>query len=100
RFSVSWGRVLPAGRGRVNRKGLDFYARLVDALLEAGVQPMVTLFHWDLPQPLEDAGGWLERDTTDRFAEYATLLGMKLGDRVEHWCPVNEPNVVTLLGHA
>jgi beta-glucosidase len=100
RFSVSWSRVQPEGRGRANPPGLAFYDRLVDALLEAGVRPMATLFHWDLPQPLEDAGGWLERDTTDRFAEYATLVGMKLGDRVEHWCPVNEPNVVTLLGHA
>ncbi|NUR07031.1 MAG: beta-glucosidase [Nocardioidaceae bacterium] len=100
RLSVSWSRVQPEGSGRANAEGLAFYDRLVDTLLEAGVRPMVTLFHWDLPQPLEDAGGWLQRATTDRFAEYATLLGMKLGDRVEHWCPVNEPNVVTMLGHA
>jgi beta-glucosidase len=100
RLSVSWSRVQPEGRGRANQAGLAFYDRLVDTVLEAGVRPMVTLFHWDLPQALEDAGGWLNRETTDRFAEYATLLGMKLGDRVEHWCPVNEPNVVTLLGHA
>ena len=61
---------------------------------------MVTLFHWDLPQALEDAGGWLNRETAERFAEYATLVALRLGDRVEHWCPVNEPNVVTMLGHA
>jgi beta-glucosidase len=100
RLSVSWPRVQPAGSGRANAEGLAFYDRLVDTLLEAGVRPMVTLFHWDLPQPLEDAGGWLNRDTSTRFADYATLIAMKLGDRVEHWCPVNEPNVVTMLGHA
>ncbi|MEP7088619.1 MAG: GH1 family beta-glucosidase [Nocardioidaceae bacterium] len=100
RFSVAWPRIQPEGSGRANAEGLAFYDRLVDELLAAGVQPMATLFHWDLPQALEDRGGWLARDTTDRFAEYATLLALKLGDRVEHWCPVNEPNVVTLLGHA
>jgi beta-glucosidase len=100
RLSVSWSRVQPEGRGRANAEGLAFYDRLVDELLGAGVRPMVTLFHWDLPQALEDDGGWLSRATVDRFAEYATLLGTKLGDRVEHWATVNEPNVVTLLGHA
>jgi beta-glucosidase len=100
RLSVSWPRVQPRGSGRANPEGLAFYDRLVDALLEAGVRPMVTLFHWDLPQALEDAGGWLQRDTTERFAEYAALVALRLGDRVEHWCPVNEPNVVTMLGHA
>ena len=100
RLSVSWPRIQPEGSGRANAEGLAFYDRLVDSLLEAGVKPMVTLFHWDLPQALQDRGGWLDRDTTDRFAEYATLLGLRLGDRVEHWCPVNEPNVVTMLGHA
>jgi beta-glucosidase len=100
RLSISWPRVQPEGRGRANPAGLAFYDRLVDALLEAGVRPMVTLFHWDLPQALEDGGGWLNRETTDRFAEYATLVGMRLADRVEHWAPVNEPNVVTILGHA
>ena len=100
RLSVAWPRIQPEGSGRANPAGLAFYDRLVDALLEAGVRPMVTLFHWDLPQALEDRGGWLQRDTVERFAEYATLLGMRLGDRVEHWCPVNEPNIVTMLGHA
>ena len=100
RLSVAWSRVQPEGTGKVNPAGLAFYDRLVDELLAAGVKPMVTLFHWDLPQALEDKGGWLQRDTVERFAEYATLLGMRLGDRVEHWCPVNEPNIVTMLGHA
>ena len=100
RFSVAWPRVFPEGTGRANPAGLAFYDRLVDALLEAGITPMATLFHWDLPQALQDKGGWLSRDTVERFAEYATVVGMKLGDRVGHWCPVNEPNVVTMLGHA
>jgi beta-glucosidase len=100
RLSVAWPRIQPEGSGRANPEGLAFYDRLVDELLAAGVRPMVTLFHWDLPQALEDAGGWLNRDTAERFAEYATLLALRLGDRVEHWCPVNEPNVVTMLGHA
>ncbi|MEO5709094.1 MAG: GH1 family beta-glucosidase [Nocardioidaceae bacterium] len=100
RLSVSWSRVQPEGSGRMNAAGLAFYDRLVDELLAAGVQPMVTLFHWDLPQVLQDKGGWLQRDTVERFAEYATLVGLRLGDRVEHWCPVNEPNIVTMLGHA
>ncbi len=100
RLSVAWPRIQPEGTGRANPEGLAFYDRLVDELLAGGVQPMVTLFHWDLPQALEDAGGWLNRDTAERFAEYAALVALRLGDRVEHWCPVNEPNVVTLLGHA
>jgi beta-glucosidase len=100
RFSISWPRVQPAGSGRANAGGLAFYDRLVDELLEAGIAPMATLFHWDLPQALEDAGGWLNRDTTERFAEYATLVALRLGDRVAHWIPVNEPNVVTMMGYA
>jgi len=99
RFSVSWPRVLPEGRGRVNEKGLDFYDRLVDSLLEAEIRPTVTLYHWDLPHALQDQGGWLHRDTIDHFAAYAHLLGRRLGDRVEHWIPVDEPNVVSLMGH-
>jgi beta-glucosidase len=99
RFSVSWPRVQPEGSGRANAAGLGYYDRLVDELLAVGVAPMVTLYHWDLPQPLEDAGGWLDRDTAERFAEYALLVAMRLGDRVRHWVPVNEPNVVTLLGY-
>ncbi len=100
RFSVAWPRIFPEGSGRANAAGLGFYDRLVDALLEAGVAPMATLFHWDLPQALQDRGGWRSRETVERFAEYATVLGMRLGDRVAHWIPVNEPNVVTMLGHA
>jgi beta-glucosidase len=100
RFSISWPRVLPSGRDVVNGPGLDFYDRLVDALLEAGVQPMVTLFHWDLPQALQEDGGWLNRDTIEHFATYADVVGRRLADRVEHWIPVDEPNVVTILGHA
>ena len=100
RFSVAWPRIQPDGSGPANAAGLDFYDRLVDELLIAGVTPMATLFHWDLPQALEDRGGWLDRDTTDRFAEYAAILGQRLADRVGHWIPVNEPNVVTMLGYA
>lgn len=99
RFSVAWPRIQPDGTGRPNPKGLAFYDRLVDGLLEAGVKPMVTLYHWDLPQALMDQGGWLNRDTVEHFASYAAILGDALGDRVEHWIPMNEPNVVTMLGH-
>ena len=100
RFSLSWSRVLPKGRGTPNEKGLDFYDRLIDGLLDHGVQPMVTLYHWDLPQALEDDGGWLNRDTVEAFAEYAALVGARYADRVEHWVPVNEPNVATFNGYA
>lgn len=100
RFSIAWPRIHPDGSGPANEAGLDFYDRLVDALLAAGVAPMATLFHWDLPQALEDAGGWLVRDTAERLAEYAGTVGARLADRVAHWIPVNEPNVVTMLGYA
>jgi beta-glucosidase len=100
RFSIAWPRIQPTGSGPANENGLGFYDRLVDELVEAGVAPMATVFHWDLPQSLEDDGGWLNRDTAQRFAEYAAIVGERLGDRVEHWCPVNEPNVVTMLGYA
>ncbi|HET7351329.1 MAG TPA: GH1 family beta-glucosidase [Marmoricola sp.] len=99
RFSIAWPRVQPTGSGRPNAAGLAFYDRLVDELAAAGIEPMATLFHWDLPQALEDAGGWLQRDTVERFAEYAAICADRLGDRVVKWVPVNEPNVVTLLGH-
>ncbi len=105
RFSIAWPRIQPTGTGTANEKGLAFYDRLVDELLDAGVAPMATLFHWDLPQALEtpssgQGGGWLNRDTAHRFAEYAAIVGERLGDRVVRWCPVNEPNVVTMLGYA
>jgi len=99
RFSVSWPRVLPEGKGRVNRKGLDFYDRLVDGLLEAGVAPWVCLYHWDLPQALEDSGGWLDRDTAWYFADYAETVADSLGDRVDRFLLMNEPNVHALLGY-
>jgi beta-glucosidase len=100
RFSIAWPRVQPTGSGPANAKGLDFYDRLVDGLLAAGIRPMATLFHWDLPQALEDDGGWLNRATIERFADYAAIVGERLADRVADWIPVNEPNVVTLMGHA
>jgi beta-glucosidase len=100
RFSISWPRVQPTGSGAFNPAGLEFYDRLIDWLLERDIQPMVTLFHWDLPQALDDEGGWINRGVVDRFAEYAATLGERYADRVEHWVPINEPNVVTFLGYA
>ena len=99
RFSIAWPRVLPDGVGAVNEAGLDFYDRLVDALLEAGVRPFVNLFHWDLPQTLEDAGGWPERATAEAFAEYAETVAERLGDRVEDWVTHNEPYCTSWLGY-
>jgi beta-glucosidase len=95
RFSISWSRILPEGTGRVNQAGLDFYRRLVDALREAGIRPMATLYHWDLPAALDDRGGWLNRDIADWFAEYASTAFRALDDRVEMWATLNEPWVVT-----
>jgi beta-glucosidase len=95
RFSVSWSRVLPRGTGQANPRGLAFYDRLVDALLARGIQPFVTLFHWDLPAALEDRGGWLNQDVADWFADYARVLFGKLDDRVRSWATLNEPWVVT-----
>jgi len=100
RFSISWPRVLPAGFGSVNPKGLDFYNRLVDLLLEAGIKPAVTLYHWDLPQALQDLGGWGNRQTTDWFGEYAHLMFDRLGDRVKLWATFNEPWIAAFHGHA
>ena len=99
RFSVSWPRVQPTGSGAVNEKGLDYYERLVDALLADGIAPFLTLYHWDLPQPLEDAGGWPERDTADRFTDYAQIVYDRLGDRVKHWTTLNEPWCSAFLGY-
>jgi beta-glucosidase len=95
RFSVSWSRVLPHGKGAVNQAGLDFYDRLVDALLANGIEPLVTLFHWDLPAALDDLGGWLNPDIAGWFADYATVMFRKLDDRVKKWATLNEPWVVT-----
>ncbi|MGY2065792.1 GH1 family beta-glucosidase [Blastococcus sp. SYSU DS0619] len=99
RFSVAWSRVLPEGAGRVEQRGLDFYRRLVDELLSAGVDPWLTLYHWDLPQALQDRGGWAARDTAARFADYAGIVHDALGDRVRHWSTLNEPMCSALLGH-
>jgi len=99
RFSVSWARVQPAGRGPVNPAGLDFYRRLVDDLLAHGITPWATLYHWDLPQPLQDAGGWPARDTAERFAGYAEAVYAALGDRVPHWTTLNEPWCSAFLGY-
>jgi beta-glucosidase len=100
RFSVSWPRVQPGGRGRVNPAGMAFYDELVDALLRRGVRPVLTLYHWDLPQELEDDGGWTNRDTAHRFADYAELVARKLGDRVVLWTTLNEPWCSAFLGYA
>ena len=100
RFSVSWPRVLPTGSGAVEPRGLDFYDRLVERLVERGLAPYVTLFHWDLPQALEDRGGWTVRDTAERFAEYAAILATRLGDRVAAWVTLNEPAVTSFYGYA
>ncbi|PXY27683.1 glycoside hydrolase family 1 protein [Prauserella muralis] len=98
RFSTAWPRVRPDG-GDVNQKGVDFYDALVDELLSAGIEPWVTLYHWDLPQALEDQGGWLNRDTAQRFVEYALTMYDALGDRVRHWTTLNEPYCSSLLGY-
>lgn len=100
RFSVAWSRIMPSGQGEVNAKGLDFYDRLTDELLTAGIKPAATLFHWDLPQALEDEGGWLSRETAYRFADYATVVGERLKDRVHMWMPLNEPVVFSMFGYA
>ncbi|MHB8293083.1 MAG: GH1 family beta-glucosidase [Acidimicrobiales bacterium] len=99
RFSVAWPRVLPDGEGRVNAAGLDFYSRLVDTLLAHGIRPLVTLYHWDLPEALHDKGGWGSRDTTQRFAEYAAIVARAIGDRVSDWVTHNEPWVTTVAGY-
>jgi beta-glucosidase len=100
RFSISWTRVQPDGRGAVNPAGVDFYRRLCEGLRERGIEPVATLYHWDLPQARQAAGGWAARDTAERFAEYAGLMGDALGDVVDAWITHNEPWVVAFLGHA
>jgi beta-glucosidase len=100
RFSVSWPRIQPGGRGPVNPAGLDHYERLVDALVDAGIMPVLTLYHWDLPQELEDAGGWGNRDTAARFADFAAVVAARLGDRVPLWTTLNEPWCSAFLGYS
>ncbi len=99
RFSIAWPRILPAGRGDVNQAGIDFYSELVDALLEAGIEPWVTLYHWDLPQALQDEGGWPARATAEAFVEYADVVSRALGDRVKNWITFNEPWVSAFVGY-
>ena len=99
RFSTAWPRVFPDGRGQVNQKGVDFYSRLVDALLEAGITPYLTLYHWDLPQKLQDEGGWAARSTVEAFATFADVMSRALGDRVSHWITHNEPWCAGMLSH-
>jgi beta-glucosidase len=99
RFSISWPRIQPTGSGSANVKGVDYYSRLVDALLEARIRPMATLYHWDLPQALDEAGGWPHRDTADRFADYVQVVAQALGDRVSDWCLFNEPDAFVDLGY-
>jgi beta-glucosidase len=99
RFSIGWARVLPNGRGRINPKGLDFYDRLVDALCAANIEPFLTLYHWDLPQVLQNEGGWENRNTAYAFADYSALMVRRLGDRVKYWTTFNEPSVITFDGN-
>ena len=99
RFSVSWPRILPAGKGAINQAGIDFYSRLVDYLLENDITPFITLYHWDLPQALQDEGGWTNRDTTAYFSDYCRIMADKLSDRVTYWTTFNEPAVVVMDGH-
>ena len=99
RFSISWGRIFPEGRGEISPAGIDFYSHLVDELLKNGIEPFVTLYHWELPQVLQDKGGWPNRATAEAFVEYADLLSKKLGDRVKNWMTFNEPFVSAWLGY-
>ncbi len=99
RFSAAWPRVYPDGYGELNLAGLDFYDRLVDGMLARGIAPFMTLYHWDLPQALEDRGGWLNRDTASAFADFAQTMAKRLGDRVGHWITINEPMTIVLEGY-
>jgi beta-glucosidase len=99
RLSVAWPRVLSDGAGRANSSGMDFYNRLVDELLSAGIEPWITLFHWDFPHELYCRGGWLNCESADWFADYAAVVGKALGDRVTQWMTINEPECVAVLGH-
>jgi beta-glucosidase len=99
RFSIGWPRVQPDGKGVLNQRGVDFYKRVLDGLAERGVEPIVTLYHWDLPQALEDAGGWLSRDTALRFADYAAKMVDTFGGQAQRWITLNEPWCAAFLGH-
>jgi beta-glucosidase len=99
RFSIAWSRILPSGTGQINQAGLDFYDRLVDGLLAAGIEPHITLYHWDLPQVLQDQGGWPNRATANAFANYTDIVSRKLGDRVKHWITHNEPWCASILSY-
>ncbi|QRP45956.1 GH1 family beta-glucosidase [Amycolatopsis sp. FDAARGOS 1241] len=99
RMSIAWPRIQPTGTGRPHAEGLAFYDKLIDEVCAAGIDPVVTIYHWDTPQVLEDAGGWLNRDTADHFAEYATVLGEHFADRVKMWIPLNEPMVMSIYGY-
>jgi beta-glucosidase len=99
RFSTAWPRIMPAGAGAVEPRGLDFYDRLVDGAIARGITPYLCLYHWDLPQALQEEGGWVNRDIADRFADYARVVARRLGDRVKHWAMFNEPNVHALFGY-
>lgn len=99
RFSIAWPRVLPTGRGAINEKGLDFYDRLIDQLLAAKIEPWLCLYHWDLPQALDDMGGWTHRDSAGWFTDYAALIGRRYGDRVKHFATFNEPSVSAIFGY-
>jgi len=99
RFSISWPRVLPKGKGVINKVGLEFYSRIVDELLEAGIEPWLCLYHWDLPQALQDEGGWTNRNIVQYFADYGELIARELGDRVKRWLILNEPRCTAWIGH-
>ena len=99
RFSFSWSRILPDGTGKINEKGIDFYNRVIDTCLELGIEPWAMLYHWDLPQKLEDRGGWTNRDMVGWFSEYSDLCSRRFGDRIRHWMVLNEPSGFTLLGY-
>jgi beta-glucosidase len=99
RISLSWPRIIPQGKGEANQKGIDFYNRVIDELLKKNIQPFVTLYHWDLPQVLEDFGGWTNRDTARHFGDYAAICAKAFGDRVKHWMAFNEPWIFTVLGY-
>ncbi|MCX8058488.1 MAG: GH1 family beta-glucosidase [Spirochaetes bacterium] len=99
RFSISWPRIFPQGKGQINEKGVDFYDRLIDLLLKKGIKPFVTIFHWDLPFELQKNGGFLDRNISDYFADYVSFLIKKFGDRVEYWITLNEPYIFSVLGH-